>query len=250
MGMKVFIVDDEKNSREVLKDLLTNFCSDVIISGEAANIEDAYLRIGELKPDLVFLDIQMPTGNGFSLLKKYTHIPFEIIFVTSFDQYAINAIKFSALDYLLKPVDIQLLQQSISRAQRHLEQKNTSSLQIINLLNTIDGAESEQKIAVHETERVRFISIADIVLMEGEINYTHLFTKDNKKYTIAKTLKEFEDYLQGNDYFVRAHRKYIINTLFIDMYTKGDPFIITMSNGMEIEASRRKKQDVLGRLKK
>lgn len=247
--MNVFIVDDEKNSREVIKELISNFCEGVNIVGEAESVDKAYKLISLCKPDLVLLDIQMPTGNGFNLLKKYSELPFEVIFITSHEQYAINAIKYSALDYILKPINTELLKESIKNAREKINKKSSSQVQIINLFDNLNEAVTEKRIVVHESEEVKLIKLSQIVLLEGDINYTHIITSTKEKYVSSKNLKEFEEMLCNYGNFVRAHRKYIINTEYIESYTKGDPFYIKLSNGMKIEASRRKKQDVLNRLR-
>lgn len=248
--MKIFIVDDEKNSREVLKELISQFFIEGKIVGEASNIEDAFLKINSQKPDLVLLDIQMPTGNGFNLLKKFEDVFFDVIFITSYDQYAINAIKFNALDYLLKPVDINLLKSALDKAFQSLNRKRIKKIQYINLLNDIENVSpTEKKIVIHEKETVKLLKVTDVMYFEGDINYTYIYTK-TERYTSSKNIKEFEEYLSNNTNFVRSHRKYIINMNYIVSYSKGEPFYLIMENGSQLEASRRKKAEVLEKLKK
>jgi two-component system LytT family response regulator len=247
--LRAFLVDDEKNSREVLKALIAEFCPAVTIAGEAESVEKAYEQILTCKPDLVFLDVQMPTGNGFELLKKFSPAPFDVIFVTSYDQYAINALRFSALDYLLKPVDIQQLKDAVQRAEQNSGRREQRHLQVTNLLQSVDPTVTEKKIAFHVNDTVRLVSTKDILYIEGDVNYSTVYTREGDKFTSSKTLKEFEEYLTGFDHFIRIHKSVILNSFHIHHYSKGSPFIIQMVNGVSFEASRRKKGEVLERLK-
>jgi two-component system LytT family response regulator len=223
---------------------------DCVVVGEADNVDTAYELITQHNPHLVFLDIQMPKGNGFTLLKRYEKIDFEIIFVTSYDQYAIDAIRFNALDYLLKPVDLDLFQAAVDKARLNIRNKASKELKILNLIDTLENEDQDnQKIVVHQKDQVLLLKISEIVYLEGDINYTHVHT-ETSTYVLSKTLKEFEDYLHEMSSMVRIHRKYIVNTSFVRSYTKSDPFTITLSTGIELEASRRKKSDLLAGIKR
>lgn len=247
--INALIVDDEKSSRSVLSELLKEFCPDVFIAGEAASAEIAYEFIIKTPVDLVFLDIQMPTGNGFTLLQKFVELPFDVVFVTSYDQYAINAIKFSALDYLLKPVAIDLLKDAVAKAIDRKAKRSRTQPQVVNLLQLVNADVIEKKIALHQNDNVVFVKIGDILYIEGESNYTSIKISSNETYTSSKTLKEFEEYLKSFDFFVRIHKEVIINVHHIAKYSKGDPFIIEMIDKKEFEASRRRKTEVLAMLK-
>ncbi len=244
MKIDALIVDDEKNSREVLKELLHKFCPEVHVAGEAPSADAARKLIQEKKPELVFLDIQMPTGNGFELLKRFDPVPFSVIFVTSFDQFAINAIKFSALDYLLKPVEVHELRAAVQKA---MEIKKNIQPVVLNLLNNLDEG-SEKKIAVHAQGHVKFINATSIVCIEGDGAYSAIHTVAEKVVT-SKTLKEIEDFFHDPS-FVRINKSITINTSCVKEYTKGELCIVTLINGNTYEISRRKKQEVLERLKK
>lgn len=247
--IRVFILDDEKHCRDVLKMLLTEYCPGVEVVGEAESVEKAYTGIIAGKPDLIFLDVQMPTGNGFELLKKFDRPPFDVIFVTSYDSYAINAIKFSALDYLLKPIDIQLLKDAVRKAQNNLEFRLNKQMQLTNLLQSTNQFETDKKIALHMNNIVRLVKVRDIVYVEGDINYSTVHTIEGSKISTSRTLKEFEEYFCESEHFIRIHKSIIVNTHHIQHYCKGSPFIIQMVNGASFEASRRKKVEVLERLK-
>jgi two-component system, LytTR family, response regulator len=249
MKRTAVIVDDEEKSRRVLKSLLASFFPEVELLGEAANVEEAYELVETRKPQLVFLDIQMPRANGFSLLKKYETVPFEIIFVTSYDKYAINAIKFSALDYLMKPVEVKDLKEALARAGRIIDLKTNRNVQIINLLNSMNPAEKTKKVAIHQNEFVKLIDSEKIVSIEASGSYCHIVTCDNERYILAKYIKDFEEYLDGIPNFIRIHKSCLLNLKHMVKYSKGEPCIIEMNNGQSFEVSRRKKQEVLEKLK-
>lgn len=247
--IKAIIVDDEKNSRDVLKNLLNTWDDEINIVAGASSVEEAYHLITTHQPELIFLDIQMPKANGFSLLKKFETIPFEIIFVTSYDNYAINAIKFSALDYLLKPVEIDDLNRAVKKAILTIKKKNNSQSQVVNLINSINGEQKDRKIAVHSGEKVKLINCSQIAYIEGDRRYCQLYTIEGEHFTLAKYLKDFEEYFGDNSDFVRISKSHIINTVHIKEYSKGEPFIIVLTDGNTFETSRRKKAEILEKLK-
>jgi len=244
------IVDDEKNGREVLSTLLKNFFPEVELLGEAEEVESAYKLINAKHPQLVFLDIQMPRQSGFSLLKKYEEIPFAVVFVTGFDQYAINAIKFSALDYLLKPVEVNDLREAITKARKSILHKTNSNVQFINLLKSIDSETKERKVAVHVGDNVKLISESNIISIESDGSYCIITTTTKEKYTTSKYLKDFEEFLGNDSDIIRIHKSCMINVRHIKEYSKGEPCIIEMINGQTFEIARRKKSEILERLKK
>lgn len=247
--LKTIIIDDETNSRDVLKRLLDASFKEVVVVAEASNVEEAYQLINLHKPDLIFLDIQMPKANGFKLLSKYHEIPFEVIFVTSYDCYAINAIKFNALDYLLKPIEIPDLEAAVKKAITALEKKINSSAQIINLVHSLETDTSDKKIAVHNNDSVKLISESDIMYLQAERRYCHLYTASGNHYFLAKFLKDFEDYFGENSNFIRISKSLIVNVLHIKEYSKGDPFIIKLKDDKTFEVARRKKAEVLLKIK-
>lgn len=247
--IRTLIIDDENQSRVVLKKLLTHFRDEIEIIAEADNIEVAYRLIREQKPALVFLDIQMPRGDGFALLKKFSEIPFEIIFVTSFDKYAISAIKFSALDYLLKPVEMTDLKAAILKARQRIKEKINNKVQIVNLLHSIDHVNQQQQFIFQSGDEMKIVKSEDIVSIESEGSYSRIITVSNERFITAKYLKDFEDYFGDSTSFVRIHRGCMLNTRQIKGYSIGEPCIVTMTNGEHHEVSRRKKQEVLEKLR-
>ncbi|HEY1040448.1 MAG TPA: LytTR family DNA-binding domain-containing protein [Bacteroidia bacterium] len=248
--IKAIIVDDEEKARQVLRNLLQQFCPSVDIIGETDNVNAAYEQIHSLKPDLVFLDVQMPNGNGFSLLERFKELFFEVIFVTGHDRYALNAIKFSALDYLLKPIEVAELVDAVGKATKKKRNHVEMSIQVNNLLNMTNHSAIEKRIVVHRNEKVILLKLSTIAYIEAEDRYCHITTDQSEKYTVTKTLKEFEELLAANDNFIRVNKNYMLNMNFIKEYTKGEPCFVSMENGTIVELSRRKKQEFLTRFKR
>lgn len=247
--IKTIIIDDEKNSRDVLKKLIETSFNELNIIAEASNVEEAYDLINIHKPELIFLDIQMPKANGFKLLHKFNKIPFEVIFVTSYDNYAINAIKFNALDYLLKPVEIPDLEIAVKKAIQTIEKKINSSAQIINLVHSLESDTNDKKIAVHAIDCVKLISESNIIFLQAERRYCHLYTSTGEHYILAKFLKDFEEYFGEKSSFIRISKSHIVNASHIKEYSKGEPFIIKMMDEKTFEVARRKKAEVLSKIK-
>lgn len=248
--IRAVIVDDEQDCREVLLQLLEQYCSEVEVIGEAGNAEDAFELINKTKPDLVFLDIQMPRVDGFSLLKRFQKVSFAVIFVTSHEEHAITAIRFSALDYLLKPLAIKELKEAVQRACKNKILALELQPQVINLLHQLSGETIDARIAIHDGGKVKLISEKDILFIEADGRYSKVSLASGENYVTARNLKEYEDYFGVSSYFVRINKTHIINTLHIKEYSKGEPFILTLRNDITFEVSRRKKQEVLERLKK
>jgi two-component system LytT family response regulator len=247
--LTILLVDDERDSREVMSRLLAQF-ADVAVVGQAASADEAFAEINLKRPDVVFLDIQMPKADGFSLLKRFLEIPFEVVFVTSYDQYAINAIKFSALDYLLKPVEVGDLRGAIEKAQRKTSQKRDRHSQIVNLLHNFDGTPDQRSVAVHAGEHVKFLSGQDIAYILADGRYCHIAMNDGSRHLTARYLKDFEAFFGEGGAFIRIGKSHLVNVRHIESYSKGDPCFIKLKTGDVFEASRRKKQEVLARLAK
>lgn len=243
------LVDDEENSRQVLSGLLHRFCPEVEVCGEAEDAEAAYELVTRTYPNLVFLDIQMPSSNGFNLLRRFPELPFEVIFVTGFDQYALHAIRFSALDYLLKPVEVPDLVAAVQKAARKLLAPSNNKPQIINFLHNIEDNRKQKTIMVHVRENVVVIPVGTICIIEADNRYCSVHTIMGEHYTITRTLKEFEAFFAGDPAFLRISRDVIIHTAFVRSYSKGEHCIIEMQTGRIFEISRRKKQEVLAHLR-
>lgn len=244
------LVDDEMNGREVFRNLLGNFFPEVDIVGEAENVDQAYELILKTKPQLVFLDIEMPRSSGFNLLRKFDKIFFEVIFVTGYDQYAITAFKFNALDYLLKPVEVSDLKDAIERTKKRIIEKSATAPLVINLLNAIEDKDGDRRVAVHNGEKVELIETKNIRYIQADGSYSKIKTSENQSYITSKFLKDFEEYFGEKNDFVRIHKSCLINVMHIKNYSKGEPCFIEMNDGVIFEVARRKKQEVLEKLKK
>lgn len=236
------MVDDEADSRELLLHLLLPFADRLKVVGMAVNAEQAIKLIERTKPELLFLDVQMPGKNGFQLLDQLQQIDFEVIFITSYEQYALSAIKFNALDYLLKPIDKGELKQAVEKAYFKITSRITSQQQVINLLKNL---QLPQKIAVHINDMVQLVDLADIVHIEGLGNYSRIFVQNGQEFVIPRLLKDFEDYFGPVSVLVRINRSILVNVRHISGYSKGEPCVISMKNGKSFEVSRRKKQEII-----
>ncbi|MCW3071337.1 MAG: two component transcriptional regulator, LytTR family [Bacteroidetes bacterium] len=250
MEIKALVVDDEHDSRSVLSSLISGFCPKIRICAEAGGAQPAYDMVLKHKPDVVFLDIQMPGGNGFSFLKKFDEVPFEVIFVTSYDKYAIEAIRFSALDYLLKPVEVERLILSAQRLEQSLLKKQRSHRQVVNLITHMENKGIEKKMALHHNDLVSFIPLGEIAYLEGERNYTLIHTLDHSRYTSSRNLGEFEEMLESYPQFFRISKSCIVNLNHVSSYSKGEPCMLFIAGMNGFEISRRRKQELIERLKK
>ena len=243
MEIKCIIIDDEQDACTILKGLLNGYVPNVKVVDVAHNIDSAIEKINRHKPDLVFLDIEMPNGNGFTLFEKLWKIDFDIIFATAFDQYAIQAIKYSALDYLLKPYDLRDLKAAVAKLQEK-KQKEFNQKRIEILLENIGGNDSIKKIALPTHDGFIYINIKNIVHIQADGNYSVLYTFNAKKHLISKPLGEIEDLLQGIGFF-RIHRSSIINLNFVNKYIKSEGHQVLMDDGSMLDVSHRRKDNFL-----
>ena len=243
--MKAVLIDDEPKNIRVLKKLLTEFCPQVSIVGEASGIEDALPVIRQGQPDVVFLDIEMPYGNAFDLLDKLIPIEFEVIFITAFDSYALRAFKYSALDYLLKPVSIEELVTAVNRVEKKL-QHNTNA-HLLNLLSNIGQQPDRQRIAIPQKDEIFFIQVGEIVYCEASGGYTRIFRHGGKTFVSSRAIREYEEILP-QEIFLRIHNSYIVNLRFVKKYQKGRGGMVEMENGATIEVAARRREEFLARL--
>lgn len=246
--MTAIIVDDEKHCREVLEHLLHKHCSNVKILASCNGGEEALTAIAKQQPDILFLDIEMPGMNGFELLEKFHHPEFEIVFTTAYNEYAIKAIKHSALDYLLKPVDKDELVQTIERAR---EQKTArASQRVDNLLDILNLKKKSKRFAVPTMEGLIMVDAETILYCESDSAYCKIFfIHAGKPLVISKTLKEVEEVLQDGD-FCRIHHSYCINMKCVQSYIRGEGGEVVLNNGIHLPVSRTRKADFLSRLEK
>jgi two-component system LytT family response regulator len=246
MSIKCIIVDDEPKSRRNLSDLISEYCKQVEIVGEAASAAEALKLLKQVKPDLLFLDIEMPGGSGFDLLKSLNDQQFEVIFVTAFDKYGIQAIKFCAVDYLLKPIDIFELSKAVEKAEEQIHRKKENQ-RLTELVANIDRPDEEKRLALPLADKIEFVVINRIVRMEADGNYTRIFLDNNKNYMVCKTLKEYQEILDPYD-FLRTHQSHLINCKKIAAYVKTDGGYILMDDGGNVPISRQRREEVLKRI--
>lgn len=243
MEMKALIIDDEQDCCDVLETLLDRYCPEVSVSGICTSAEDGLNQLKTNAVDLVFLDIQMPHMNGFDLLEKLRPFHFSVIFTTSYDQYAIRAIRHSALDYLLKPVDKDELRAAVAKAKERSISLVSQQLDI--LAQKINrSSQPINRIALPTMEGLNIISPDIIISCASNSNYTILSLKDDKKLIVSRTLKEIEEMLEEYS-FLRVHHSYLVNLNEVRKYIRGEGGLLVMSDGSSIDVSRSKKDKLL-----
>jgi len=242
--LKAIIVDDEFNSRETLKLMLERYCPNVELLTTSDSFEAALEDINRFKPNIVFLDIQMPDGNGFKLLDNIQEIDFFIIFTTAFEEYALKAFKYNAIDYLMKPIVIDDLKNAVNKVIQKMENKDFNLNSIKTILNEIKQQKKSKKIVLSTAEGMHVVDTENIMRCESDDYYTKFFFVDGTSILISKTLKEHEELLSDSDFF-RPHKSHLINLKYIKCYIKADGGSIIMNDGKEIPVSRRKREKIL-----
>ena len=242
--IKAIIVDDELGNIETLTSIITKYCKNIVLCGTATTNEAAEKLIFEVKPQLAFLDIQLQNETTFQLLQNLSTINFEIIFITAYNQFAINAIKFSAIDYLLKPINIDDLKLAVSKALISIESKDAFS-KINNLISNLSITQPGlKKIGIITYEGMSFVEIDKIIRLKAEGSYTKFYLNNGTVELTSKNLKEYEDILPKHQ-FCRIHNSHLINLNFIKKYQKGRGGFVVMEDDTEIEVSHRKKTEFL-----
>lgn len=241
---KAIVIDDEKNARELLSGMLKLYCPDMTVVGEADGVNSGIEAIKNLKPDVVFLDIQMPDGTGFDLLKAFDSINFKYIFVTAYQEYAIRAFKFSAIDYLLKPVDPSELIVAVDKLQNSFLADETNQKFSAFMDNIQSSEEDPQKIVLRTTDSIIVAEKNSIIRCEAESNYTCFYFTDREKITVSKTLKEYEELLTPSGFF-RVHQSHLVNMQFVKTYKRFPDSYVELSTGEKIPVSVRKRELVV-----
>lgn len=248
--IKAILVDDEPLNISNLKALLGRHCPSVEILGTANSVDQAQKLISELQPDVVFLDIEMPDKNGFELLKSFPELTFEVVFVTAYGHYGIQAIKFSALDYLLKPINIEELKKTAVKLEQYIQRKTDNS-RLQNLLKLLDNkvVNSNPKIALPTMKETYFVSVADILRCESSNNYTTFYLIDGTEHLISKPIYEFEEMLSPHG-FIRCHQSHLINKQHITSILNQDSGYLVLNNSQKnIPISKQKKALIMQILK-
>ncbi len=249
MSIRTLIVEDELRNAQALRKLAEEVSSNIEICGIASTLEDAYQEIRRVRPRLVFLDIMMPQGTGFDLLERLGKVDFDIIFTTAFDNYAIQAIKFSALDYLLKPIDREELHAAIEKVmhkQSQEDQQKNIELLLQSLRQSVASPTALEKLALPTLKGFRFIEVRNILYCEADGTYCKVYMKD-QTFVVSRNLKEIEKLLSEHRFF-RIHRSYLINMNHATEYVKGDGGLVFLSNGLHLPVSQRRKEHFVRQL--
>ena len=241
--IRCVIVEDEEMARNVLKSLLAQYCPDVMVCAEADDVISGKNMIETFRPDLVFLDIEMPGGSGFKLLTSIENKDFEVVFITAYEQFAIKAIRHDALDYILKPIDPKELVAAVEKV-NEAKYKKTLKKQYDNLLKNLDPEQLVvRKISLSTADKIHLIDVDDIIRCESDNYYTIIFFKDGTSLMVSKTLKDMEQKLEEYD-FVRTHKSHLVNMRGSMNFIK-DEMMVVMTDGTKVPVSKRKKEKIL-----
>jgi two-component system LytT family response regulator len=244
MVMKTLIVDDEPNARQVIRNILEAYIDNVEVVGEAENVKEATEQINKLKPELVLLDIHLPDGTGLDVVKAFKPVPFKFIIITAYEQYAIKAIKLSAIDYILKPINTQELIDAIEKVSDPVNEK-TALLKLDSYLRNSQSIPSERRIVFNTADAVHAIRINDIIRCESDKNYSTIYLNNGRKLIVSKTLKEVDEMLSEYGFF-RVHQSHLVNLHYFDRYDKqGLSGNVVLSTGDKVPVSSRRKEGLM-----
>lgn len=245
--IKALITDDEQSSIDLLTWLIEQYCPDITAIKQARSVQEAIPLIRSFQPDIVFLDIQMPHQSGFDLLTTIDNWNFEVIFTTAYNEFAIQAIRFSALDYLLKPVDETELKKAIERFKAKKIYAPAGQMLFRNFMQNIaQGSREKFRLTLADANEVKYVQLDEIIRLQADSNYTHVMLTQGRVFVSAKTLKEYDEILQGQ-HFLRVHKSHLVNPAHITSYDRQGFLLLT--DGSRVEVSRRKKDYLLQALK-
>ncbi len=247
--IKTIIIDDEAPARNNLKQIIKDNFNDILITGEADSVKTGIVLLNKTTPDLVFLDINLSDGNGFNILEMIENISFQIIFITAYDEYAIKAFQFNALDYILKPIEIHHLEKALKKVKEMLQHNYITQNELNFILDNYSKKDEDKKLAIHEANKITFASLNDIMWCKADGNYTVFFFLDGSSKLTSKTLKMIELQLPES-MFYRTHQSSIINLNYVKEYNKEDGGYIVLSDNTKVNIARRRKEDFLNKLKK
>ena len=249
LGMRALIIDDEAAVRATTFTLVNIYAPDIEIIGQAGSVQQAFDLINATSPDLVFLDVEMKDGTGFDLLNKFDHLTFKVIFITGHNEYAVRAFKFSAIDYLLKPLDPDDLNNAIAKVRKSVG-SDYYALQLKAFqINTQTQNDLPAKIILKDAESIHLIEVVDIIRCQSEDNYTRFYIKDQNEILVSKTLKEYDKLFRSNTFF-RAHQSHLINLNHFARYDKKEGGIVVMKDGSTLPVAVRKKDALFTALDK
>lgn len=244
MLLKTIIIDDEPDSIKLLELQLTQHCPEIEIAGTFTSSVKALPAIEKIQPDLIFLDIEMPVMNGFELLEKILHLPFSVIFITAYNQYALKAFRFNAVDYLVKPIDANDLIEAVTKAVKRIK---PTSAQLSQMQRQLRGEPATRIAIPGQQGGISFIDLNDIIYSEASNNYSKLILTDGKQFLISKTLKDVQEVLE-EEHFLRVHRQYVINLNHVKHFNRNEG-VLTMDNGDHIPIARNQKERLIERYK-
>ena len=242
--LRVLIVDDEEHVRGMIVNILQSFCSDIEIVGQAEDVASSVSKIKDLNPELVLLDIKLPDGSGFDVLKAFSKVNFSVIFVTAYEEYAVKAFKCSALDYVLKPVNIDELVEAVEKARESVANKSLSKKISTFLDNLNNSSPDEKKIVLKTQESIHIVKVSTIIRCESFHNYTEFYISGAKKLVVSRTLKEYENLLSEFGFF-RVHQSHLININCINRFEKTDGGYLVLTDGTQVPVAKRKKEELL-----
>ncbi len=250
--LKAVIVEDEKNSQELLKELITEYCEGIEVVDIAGNVAEGLEALDAKQPDVLFLDIELPDGDGFQVLEKTTYKNFDVIFTTAYDQYAMRAFKFSATDYLLKPVDIDELEDAVARVREKHEQgeaqpeQQSAKLDAL-IQNLRNMTQPLKRIVLPTSNGFTVVNPENIIRCESDRNYTFIFLTDGRKILVSRTIKEYDEMLSDYNFF-RIHQSHLINLSYLKNYTRGRGGYVELTDGTVLDVSARRKSEFLKRM--
>ena len=239
--VKAILIDDERNSLEMLEWLLQTYCPEVQIAALCDSGEAGIEAIGRIQPDVVFLDIEMPRMNGFDMLERIKDIGFQVVFTTAYDKFAVRAFRYAALDYLLKPVDPDDLQATIARLKEKISPPFKEQMDLL-FQQLVRREAPVERIALSTGDGLIFVQTKDITYCRAESNYTHVVMSNGQKILVAKTLKDIDETLSGKDFF-RVHNSFLVNINHIAKFVRGDGGYILMPDGTQITISRGRRDE-------
>jgi two-component system LytT family response regulator len=242
--LKILIVDDEQPIRNMISSILLMSDFNLEIVGQADSVSSGIKQIKELKPNLVLLDIKLPDGTGFDILNQVPQLNFSVIFITAFEEYAIKAFKCSALDYILKPINIDELYAAIEKSKEQIANKNINQKLNIFLENLNSSSIEDKKIVLKTQESIHIVKVTHIIRCESYHNYTEFFLRNNKKLLVSKTLKEYDKILSNFGFF-RVHQSHLININNINSFEKTDGGYLVLTDGSQVPVSKRKREELM-----
>jgi two-component system LytT family response regulator len=234
------IIDDEPDAVDFIASIIAEYCPDLEVSGKAHNVKDGVALINEIKPELVFLDVEMPNGTGFDLLTHFPRKDFDVVFITAFNHYAIQAIKFSAVDYILKPINITEFIEAINRVIEKRSVNSLNSNENFEILLENLRTSHPTRLVIPTSDGREYLNPKDIIRIEADRSYSWFFIKDKRKILVSKHLKEFQDLLNDRNFF-RPHNSHLINLEFVKKFVRHDGGYIEMTDGSQVPISRNRK---------